>query len=165
MGAHTAIPVGEYLDTRFTGLDREYRDGELVERTLPDYLHGKVQGLLFLFFALLRKKMPVYPAVETRLRIGPNRVLIPDVSVFYPSEPERVPDFPPLVVIEVLSIDDRFIAVQEKLSEYKAWGVRHVWLVDPHSRKLHTFDATLREVAAFTVPELGVELKPTDIFD
>jgi Uma2 family endonuclease len=40
------VSVEEYLHTSFPDLDREYEDGELVERSLPDYLHGKVQALL-----------------------------------------------------------------------------------------------------------------------
>lgn len=41
MGAKTGISVEEYLRTKFPDLDHEYRNGELVQRTLPDYLHGK----------------------------------------------------------------------------------------------------------------------------
>jgi Uma2 family endonuclease len=41
MSARTGLSVEEYLHTSFPDLDREYRDGELVERSLPDYLHGK----------------------------------------------------------------------------------------------------------------------------
>jgi hypothetical protein len=36
----------EYLHTTFSDLDREYRDGNLIDRSLPDYLHGKMQALL-----------------------------------------------------------------------------------------------------------------------
>ena len=39
MGSKAALPVEEYLHTSFPDLDKEYRDGELVERSLPDYLH------------------------------------------------------------------------------------------------------------------------------
>ena len=53
MGAKTAISVEQYLHTRFPDLDREYREGELVDRSLPDYLHGKTQALLVAFFIAL----------------------------------------------------------------------------------------------------------------
>ena len=76
-----------------------------------------------------------------------------------------VPDSPPLVAIEVLSPDDRLSAVREKLQEYRAWGVPHVWLVDPHSRRLYNCDTGLTEVTSFAVPELGVNLGPAEIFD
>ena len=43
MGAKTGLSVEEYLHTSFPDLDRDYRDGQLVERSLPDYLCGKTQ--------------------------------------------------------------------------------------------------------------------------
>ena len=132
---------------------------------MPDYLHGKVQGLLFMFFALLRNRLTLFPSTETRLRMGPDKVLIPDVSVFYPTEPASQPATPPLIAIEILSPDDRLSAVREKLHEYRAWGIPHVWLVDPHARRLYTCDAGLAEVESLKVPELRIELKPADVFD
>jgi hypothetical protein len=36
MDAKTAITVEQYLHTSFDNPDREYRAGEIVERSLPD---------------------------------------------------------------------------------------------------------------------------------
>jgi Uma2 family endonuclease len=165
MGVRTAIPIDQYLHTSFPNLDQEYRNGALVERTSPDYLHGKAQSLLVLFFALLRKRLSVFPCVETRMRLRPNVVWIPDVAVFYPTEPSSLPDSPPLVVVEVLSSDDRMPAVREKLEEYRVWGVPHVWLVDPHSRRLYIWDSSLKEVDSLKIPDLDIEVLPRDAFD
>jgi Uma2 family endonuclease len=165
MGAKTAISLEQYLHTTFPDVDREYRDSEIVERSLPDYLHGRVQGAIFAFFWALRTEVALFPCVETRMRLRSNLVLIPDVVVFYPSEPARVPDTPPLVVAEVLSLDDRLTAVREKLEEYKAWGVPHVWLVDPHTKRLYMRDQGLVEVCSLQIPELGIELLPNRIFE
>ena len=66
----------------------------------PDYLHGKVQGLVGMFFGLLRSRVRVFPSIGTRLKMGPNKVLIPEVTVFYPDEPKQQPDTPPLVAVE-----------------------------------------------------------------
>ncbi len=68
-------------------------------------------------------------------------------------------------MIEILSLDDRLPAVREKLEEYRAWGVVHVWLVDPHSKRMYICDGELTEVQALAVPELGVELKASDVFE
>jgi Uma2 family endonuclease len=51
-----------------------------------------------------------------------------------------------------------------KIAEYRAWGVTHVWLVDPHSKRMYTCDAELVEVSVLRMTELGVELRPADIF-
>jgi Uma2 family endonuclease len=166
MGTKAALPVEEYLRTSFPDLDKEYRDGELVERSLPDYLHSKTQGLLIALFIALRKAFPVFVCPELRLRVRPGLYRIPDVSVFYPTEPQgRVPDTPPLVAVEVLSLDDKMTKVREKLAEYSAWGVTHVWLVDPHSKRMYTWNAKLIEVSTLRISELGFELTPADIFE
>jgi Uma2 family endonuclease len=165
MGARTAISVEEYLHTSFPDLDREFIDGALQERTLPDYLHGKVQMILAMFFGLLRRKLAIYPCTETRMKLGPNLFLIPDVAVFHGQEPGSLPDMPPLIAIDILSPDDRMSAVREKLEQYKHWGVAHSWLVDPHSRRLYTCDAGLAEVPHFEVPELNTTVGPADVFD
>jgi Uma2 family endonuclease len=166
MGVKAASSLDEYLRTSFPDLDREYRDGEIVERTLPDRLHSRTQVLIAFFFEALRKKLSVFAHTEMRLRLREGLVLIPDVSVYWPDEPaSRFPDVPPLVAIEILSTDDRLTAVREKLEEYRAWGVKHVWLVDPHSRRMYTCDAGLTEVAALRVAEIDAELMPGDIFE
>jgi Uma2 family endonuclease len=75
-----------------------------------------------------------------------------------------VPAAPPFVAIEILSPDDRMADVRDKLAEYRAWGVAHVWLVDPHSKRMYTCDAALTEVPTLKIPELGIEVTPVDIF-
>ena len=166
MGAKTAASFEEYLRTSFPDLDREYRDGEIVERTLPDPFHSRTQALLAAFFEALRKKFPVYVYPELRVKVREGLVLIPDICVFWPERLKALlPDAPPLIAIEILSPDDRLTAARDKLEEYRAWGVKHVWLVDPHSRRMYTCDAGLTEVPALRIPEIDAELSPSDIFE
>jgi Uma2 family endonuclease len=165
MGVLAGVSVEEYLHSSFPGIDREYRDGALVERSMPDYLHGKTQALLIALFMALRKELRLYPCAETRMMLRAGRFLIPDVAVFHPNEPGLIPDTPPLIAIEILSPDDRLSEVREKLEEYRAWGVPHVWLVDPHARRLYNCNEGLREVSRFAVGELAIELAPHQIFE
>ena len=165
MGAKIGLSVQEYLHTSFPDLDREYSDGGVLARSLPDYLHGKTQLLLAAFFAALRKRLSIFPCTETRMRIRSRRYVIPDLAVFWPDEPSGVPETPPLVAVEILSLDDRLAEVRDKLEEYKAWGVPHVWLVDPHSRRMYTYHAGLIELPALQISELGVEVTGQDIFE
>jgi Uma2 family endonuclease len=99
------------------------------------------------------------------MKVRTGLFLIPDVAVFYQQEPPPVPEAPPLVAIEVLSPGDPLTEVRQKLEEYRAWGVRHVWLVDPHSRRMYTCEAGLLEVTALRIPELEIELRPEVIFE
>jgi len=170
MSTKAGIPVDEYLHTSYPDLDREYRDGEVVERSLPDYFHSRTQALLIVFFEALRKQLPVVACPELRLKLRAGLYLIPDVAVFWPSKPASVagympPDSPPLIAIEVLSTDDRLSKVREKLEEYKAWGVPHVWLVDPHTKRVYMCDKVLVEVTSLQIPELSIELLPNQIFE
>jgi Uma2 family endonuclease len=165
MDVLAGVSVEEYLHSSFPGLDREYRDGALVERSMPDYLHGKTRALLIALFMALRKRLSLYPCAETRMMLRAGRYRIPDVAVFHPREPGLVPDTPPLIAVEILSPDDRLTEVREKLEEYRAWGVPHVWLVDPHSRRLYSCDAGLRVVPSFMVGELDVEVTPDQVFE
>ena len=53
----------------------------------------------------------------------------------------------------------------QKFDEYDAWGVRHIWLVDPESRRLQVYrDGTLSEVLALTIPEFDVQFTAAQIF-
>ncbi|HUJ51502.1 MAG TPA: Uma2 family endonuclease, partial [Bryobacteraceae bacterium] len=129
MAVGTALSVEQYLATSFPDLDKEYRNGELVKRALPDNLHSKTQVLLAAFFEARRKTAAVFPRTELRLKIRSTLILIPDVTVFHPDEPqERYPDKPPFIAIEILSLDDKLTDVREKLETYRTWGVTHVWL-------------------------------------
>jgi Uma2 family endonuclease len=166
MSAKTAISVEEYLRTSFPDLDREYRDGDAVERAVPDFLHSYTQGLLAGLLVALRVTLKLVVCPELRLKIRPGVYLIPDISVFHPSRPEHlVPDTPPFITIEILSPDDRMHDVLAKLEEYRQWGVPHVWLVDPHSKLMYTCDGALCAVPVLRVPELNLEVKPGDIFE
>jgi len=159
------MPVEVYLRTSYPDLDREYRDGDVLERTLPDYLHGKTQMLLLLFFGALRQSLSIFPCSEVRMKLREGLYLIPDVAVFHTMEPSQIPDTPPLIVIEILSPDDRLTQVRDKLDAFQKWGVAHVWLVDPHGRHLYNYKSGLQEVDVLNVPELAVKLGPKDTFE
>jgi Uma2 family endonuclease len=166
MSTKSAISMEEYLRTSFEDLDREYVDGEIVERSLPDRLHSRTQYRLAGLVWDLAKTLPLYGQTELRSRVAATRVRIPDVSVYAGEEPtERVPTQPPLVAIEILSPDDRHSEVMQKLEEYRAWGVRHIWLVDPERRRLQVYNSgALSEVPALEISEYDVRLTAAGIF-
>jgi Uma2 family endonuclease len=165
METKALVSLEEYKRTSFEGLDREYLGGEIVERTLPTYRHGKTQSRLAALIARFQETHPLFAATETRLLLGEGRVRIPDISVFASEEPtEEIPSRPPLIVIEIVSPDDRHIDVLEKLEEYHAWGVPNVWLVDPYRQRCYIYAAGLREVSTLEVPEFGVRIGAAEIF-
>ena len=61
---------------------------------------------------------------------------IPDVCVTLgPKPPEVVLVSPPFLCIEILSPEDRMNRIQQRMDDYLRFGVPHVWLIDPQSRR------------------------------
>jgi Uma2 family endonuclease len=165
MATKIQVPVEDYLATSFDGGDREYLDGQIVERNVGDNSHSKVQGRLAGFFHEISKKNSLHLRPELRVRIGSTRYRVVDFAIFKGPEPtERFPSSPPHIVIEIVSRDDRFTEIVEKLDEYHRWGAPHIWLVDPHSHKLSVYGpAGLSEVSAFELPEFDLRLTFADL--
>ena len=165
MATKTQVPVEAYLRTSFTGPDCDYLDGEIVERNVGSNPHSKAQGRLTWYFYNLGSRSPLHVRPEIRMRVSDRRYRIADLAIFAGEEPrEAVPSEPPLIVIEILSPDDRMSETLNKLSEYRAWGVRHVWLVDPETRGLYTYgDSGLSETAVFQLAEYGVRITVDDV--
>ena len=165
MGAKILLTAEEYLRTPFQP-DADFVDGEIVERNVGENQHSKVQVWLVVFFAELAKNHPLHIRTELRMRVSATRFRVADLAIWMGEEPqESVPASPPLLVAEIVSPDDRYTEIISKLEDYRKWGVRHIWLIDPWSRRLHTFGpAGLNEVAALKMAELGVEILPPQIF-
>jgi Uma2 family endonuclease len=160
------VPVEEYLRTSYDGPDREYLDGEVVERNVGNNPHSEAQWRLSIFFGELCKRYPVHGRPELRVRVGERRYRVIDLAVYTGERPsELVPSSPPLIAIEILSPDDRMAEMLDKLREYRRWGVRHVWLVDPEARVLYSFDEDgLRETSRLDLPEFSTELSREQVF-
>jgi Uma2 family endonuclease len=142
MASRLQIAPAEYLSTSFEGTDREYVRGEIVERSMPTYPQGKTQAILSAKFVQLRNSHHLFVCTETRMQLAPDLYRIPDIAVFAGTEPdEPVPSRPPLLVVEIISPDDRYSEVLEKLAEYRQWGVSHIWVVDPDRRTFAVYEA------------------------
>jgi Uma2 family endonuclease len=166
MATQTLVAPEDYLKASFDGPDREYVDGELVERGKPTYLHGKVQALLCILFGALIKRYPIFIVTEVRHAVTPNHLYrIPDVAVFAGQEPTQpVPDTPPLVAIEIVSPDDRLTETMKKFSEYRHWGVEHIWLIDPVEKQFYTYDSTgLHPVQNLALPQYSFTITLADL--
>ena len=160
------MTVEEYLHTSFDGPDPEYVDGEIVERHLGSVRHSKAQRRVISFFSRLGDRHAVHPFPGLTLRISATRCRVPDMAVYFGSEPEEdFPSTPPDVVVEIVSEDDRYSQILEKLAEFHAWGAKHIWLADPGTRTLSVYDrAGLHDVPSFELPELGATLSRAEIF-
>lgn len=159
------ISPEEYLSTSFEGTDKEYVHGEVIERSMPTWSHGRLQGEIVRQFGNLPESCRLYAGTEVRMELAPDVFRIPDVAVFAGSPPAKeVPDVPPLVAIEIISADDRLSAVIEKFQEYREWGVEHIWGMDPQLRKMYVYHGQgLTIVSVLTLP--GYPLELTSLFE
>jgi Uma2 family endonuclease len=162
MAAGTLISVAEYLSTSYRP-DCDYVDGVLLERNVGEKDHSRVQGLLVGYLVNRRKEWKIHVFPEQRVQVKPTRFRVPDVCVVAGAEPdEQILTTPPLVCAEILSKDDRWSQMQEKIDDYLSFGVRHVWVIDPRSRKAYEFTAAgMREVPELRTqdPEIVVPLQ------
>ncbi len=55
---------------------------------------------------------------------------------------DRILHEPPFLCIEILSQEDRAIDMEEKIDDYRNFGVQHVWIVDPKTRKAYVYTAS-----------------------
>ncbi len=165
MATQTALSIKEYLATPYDGREPEYVDGEIVERGMPDPYHWKTVHRFSYAFGELEQAGTLHVGPELRVRVAQERVRIPDFTVYREFPAERLPDAPPLLVVEVVSPDDRDTDLNEKLKEYLAWGAEYIWVANPHTRELSVYDENGRRgVEHLELPEFGITLAPSDLF-
>ena len=146
------VPVEEYLTAVYEH-DCEYDNGVIVERPLGEFEHAYLQTLLATLFTNNRTQWGAFGIVEQRVQIGPRRFLVPDICVLRAGSPTpSIISEPPLIAIELLSPEDTLLRTARKASEYLAFGVLHVWVIDPKKR------------LAYRGTEKGLELIPEGEF-
>jgi Uma2 family endonuclease len=155
MSSTTLVSVQDYLATSYRP-DRDFLDGELQERNLGELEHSRLQSAILVWFWTHREEWNILPLVEQRVQVARTRFRIPDVTVLRPDQArEPIITVPPLILIEVLSKDDTLRSMRERVDDYLNFGVRHVWILDPGSKRAYVCTPT-----AFQEPEHGVLVVP-----
>ncbi len=155
MSSTTLVSVQEYLATSYRP-DCDFVDGELQERNWGELEHALLQTAIAAWFWNRQKEWNVLPIVEQRVQVAATRFRIPDVSVLTADQPrEPVVTTPPLILIEVLSKDDTLRSMRERVDDYLNFGVQHVWILDPATRRAYVCSRT-----GFQEPESGVLTVP-----
>ena len=161
----TLISIEEYLRTVYEP-DAEFVDGRIVERRMPEDPHSAVQVRLVQLFTPVSTSNNLYLRTELRMKLSPTRIRIPDFAVFQGRPAELVPSNPPLVVVEIVSREDRHMQIIQKFEEYRSWGVPHIWLADPWQRELSVYgDNGLTAVESFQLTDFDLKIAGADIFD
>lgn len=143
----TAVSMEEYLATSYHP-DVEYIDGQLKEKPVTGFPHGVVQVLLGQWFRAHRKEWEILVAVETRTKVNPSRVRLPDVVVVRKGEGSRGALVKaPLIAIEVLSPGDSYADLKARAADLRAMGVENVWLLDEERRTAEVWNGKQWELA------------------
>jgi Uma2 family endonuclease len=167
MATTTTIPVSEYLTTSYRP-DCEFVDGEIQERNLGERDHGDLQTRIAFLLCLPQNAGHVHVITELRVQVKADRFRVPDVCVLARHAPrEQVVRTAPLLCVEVLSPEDTFQRMRDRVRDFLDMGVRAVWIVDPATRTVCVYDRQSiveHTKGALTVPETSVVLALADIF-
>jgi Uma2 family endonuclease len=135
MGVGTLISIDEYLRTSYRP-DCDFVEGEVLERNVGKRRHARAQARIAAWFIHRQEVLSLDSLTELRMRVGPNRIRIPDVVVAeMPIPEEEVFITPPYLCVEVMSPDDTVAAMQDRLDDYLNFGVRNVWVIDPWKQR------------------------------
>lgn len=130
----TAISLDEYLHSVWEP-DREYVNGEVLERNMGEKDHGAWQAALVALLRAWRQSANIQVIPELRVRTMPRQYRVPDVVVLDRNAPdEQVITHAPLLCVEILSPEDRIGRIEDKIDEYLRMGVRAVWVIDPRRK-------------------------------
>jgi Uma2 family endonuclease len=154
------ISVEEYLSTSYPDGDREYLDGLVVERNLGTPDHSALQKILIVHLGGFEKPLQIAVRPDCRTRIAETRYRVPDVLVMKRPfrQSKRVLLDAPLIIIEIVSPDDRVRATMQRFRDYQKLGVPHIIQMDPEDRTTFVFTnggLILRDLTSLEVPNHG----------
>jgi len=161
------ISVEEYLSTAYEP-DCEYVDGAIEERNVGELDHSFLQLFLGSIFMNRRAEWGIVAFSEQRIQIGPNRFRIPDLAVVR-SDFKREPilTHPPLLVIEIQSPEDTLRRTTIKAAEYLAFGIEHIWVIDPTARVVYRGTANGLELirsGEMSIPGTPIRVSAQELF-
>jgi len=158
MATGALITPDRYLATHFER-EPEFVHGELVEKSLPNKKHGRTQQRLCVLL-----DRAGYGCTEVRMKLAEDLFRIPDFAMFEREPEEQLPTSPPLLIVEINSPDDRVNDVEKKLEEYRAWGVAHIWFVEPELKKLYVYERGLVNVQQLDLPQFNLTIMAPELF-
>ena len=172
MSAALALPYvteAEFLALPESQEHRELLDGEIVLMPSPLPIH---QNLVGFFYRRICHWADGHPPVYVGLspldiRLGPDRILQPDLCVFLagcPGDGHRLITGVPDLVVEVMSERRGYDRLTKRLV-YAEAGVQEYWIVDPFARTvevvygLRTDRVETERLSSDLLPGLDIDLR------
>lgn len=161
------ISVEEYLTTTYRP-DRDYIDGEVLERNMGEKPHARLQIYFARYLAQFEEALHAEAVSEQRVQITSSRFRIPDVALIRLTAAEpTIVRTAPIFCIEILSSADTMRKLQARLDDYATLGVPTTWVIDPWRRRAFTAgpDAIPHQTTGtLTVPSTPIALPVAEIF-
>jgi Uma2 family endonuclease len=135
------VSIEEYLAASYPDGDREYLDGVVMERNVGTPGHSALQKILIVHLAAFEKRLKIAIRPECRTRIAETRYRVPDVLVMERPfrQTERVVLEAPLLIVEIVSPEDKHSETLRRFREYENLGVRYIVQMDPEDRTTFMF--------------------------
>ena len=129
------VPIEQYLHTVYRP-DVEYIDGEIQERNVGEIPHSRALVEVLDWFFQREREWRIQVLPNVRVQVAPARFRVPDVCVSASSSTDRkIVTTAPLLVVEVLSPEDRIDRYQQRITDYRAMGVQGIWVLDPETKR------------------------------
>jgi Uma2 family endonuclease len=132
------VSLDEYLSTVYDP-DCEFVDGELIERNRGESDHSAIQTMISALLYSQRREFGIHVFAELRVQVATTRYRVPDITVTKHKVRGKILHEPPFLCIEVLSPEDRASRMEAKIDDYLAFGVKHVWVIDPRRKKASSY--------------------------
>lgn len=166
MAPVASCSIDEYLATVYEP-DCEFIDGEIVERNMGESDHAGLQTLLATWLTSRRRELGIHVFAEMRVQVSPRRFCIPDIAVTTQKIRGRILTEPPFICIEVLSPEDRASRLEDKIDDYLKFGVPHIWVLDPRTKRAWSYTAGGKREATTllaTTSNPRIEVPIADLF-
>ena len=165
MASTTLISVSEYLKSSYRP-DCDYVDGRVEQRNVGEHDHAALQAALILWFGQHQQEWNIEVLPEQRIQVSPTRFRVPDVCLVSLDQPvEQILTKPPLACIEILSPEDTMRRMQERIEDYRQFGVANIWILDPGTRRGYDCGPSgWLEAAEFEIPNTPIRLVLSEIF-
>jgi Uma2 family endonuclease len=165
MASQPLVSIDEYLSTSYDP-DCEYVDGVVMERNWGEMDHGLLHGALPAMLFNRRREWGIHVYLSLRTRVASTRIRVPDACVIAgPAPKEQILSTPPLVCIEILSPEDRWLNMLEKIDDYLRFGVKYVWLIHPRApRAWECTSHGMREVTELRTEQPPIRVPLADLF-
>jgi len=165
MASTTLVSVSEYLRSSYRP-DCDFVDGKLEERNVGEHDHAALQAALILWFGQHQEEWNIEVLPEQRIQISPTRFRVPDICLVSLDQPvEQILTKPPLACIEILSPEDTLRRMQDRIDDYRKFGVSSIWILDPATQRGYDCQSSgWLEATEFAVSNTPIRLVLSQIF-